>query len=514
MSAVFAGNVPCALSRVAIILAAALTGAASAQIPGDPAAGREGVPVFVDQLSTLRVTPRGVIDELPPRPRACNFLSSHTDANFAGGSYVAQGGFAQGEILATSFVISAADFPIKIDLVECIFVTNGATVQTTTEWSILFWEGVPDGSPTYVFSSDDLILPHLRIGPGTAGTNIQFSVDPGDPEQIILNNDGSSTFSVGFRIDRHNSPPANPCLTAPPTCCNAFPVTDTSGLAQAANNWLFGLDCGVFGCPPNGGWARFSTLSQACRPSGDWVTRTTWSSVSCQPGIGPCCLNGACEVRTQAECQSLGGTYMGDGTSCSGVNCPPPSTQACCFPNGSCLNLAPADCTAAGGTSGGVGTACATFNCNPQGACCLPNGTCVGPVSPSQCSSQGGTYQGNDTSCATVNCPEPTGACCFSTGFCLVLTAADCASVGATWAGAGTTCADGNSNGTADACEAPACPGDLDGNSQVNISDLSILLSSFGLPGGASYEQGDLDGDGDVDISDLTLMLSSFGSTC
>lgn len=57
-----------------------------------------------------------------------------------------------------------------------------------------------------------------------------------------------------------------------------------------------------------------------------------------------------------------------------------------------------------------------------------------------------------------------------------------------------------------------ACPGDLDGDNDVDISDLSVLLSQFGSTGGGL--SGDLDDDGDVDISDLATLLSVFGTTC
>lgn len=60
----------------------------------------------------------------------------------------------------------------------------------------------------------------------------------------------------------------------------------------------------------------------------------------------------------------------------------------------------------------------------------------------------------------------------------------------------------------------PACPGDLDADYQVGLSDLTILLANFGTPIGAGIEDGDLDGDGDVDLSDLTVLLANFGVTC
>ena len=58
------------------------------------------------------------------------------------------------------------------------------------------------------------------------------------------------------------------------------------------------------------------------------------------------------------------------------------------------------------------------------------------------------------------------------------------------------------------------CPGDLNGDGQVDIQDLATLLANFGTTSGAETEDGDLDGDGDVDIQDLASLLSAFGSSC
>ncbi len=70
---------------------------------------------------------------------------------------------------------------------------------------------------------------------------------------------------------------------------------------------------------------------------------------------------------------------------------------------------------------------------------------------------------------------------------------------------------DANGNGIPDECE---CWGDLDGDGDIDLSDLATLLSNYGMPDGASYEDGDLDGDGDVDLSDLAALLSVYGSDC
>ena len=60
----------------------------------------------------------------------------------------------------------------------------------------------------------------------------------------------------------------------------------------------------------------------------------------------------------------------------------------------------------------------------------------------------------------------------------------------------------------------PPCMGDVNGDNQVNLSDLTVLLSHFGLVSGATMADGDLDGDGDVDLGDLAALLGRFGSSC
>jgi hypothetical protein len=56
------------------------------------------------------------------------------------------------------------------------------------------------------------------------------------------------------------------------------------------------------------------------------------------------------------------------------------------------------------------------------------------------------------------------------------------------------------------------CPGDLDGDGDVDLADLAQLLANYGMTSGAEYEDGDLDGDGDVDLSDLAALLANYGT--
>jgi hypothetical protein len=432
-------------------------------------------------------------------------ISTHTNASFEGGQFVLQAGFAEQEIAACSYTIAPDNFPLRIDLCEMIFATSSATVSTTTKWSVLVWEGTPaNGNLVYVYSSNGVDLPHLVMPPGTNGTNIQFSIDPGDPEQMIVQNNGSNTFSIGFRIDDHNSQTQNPCLVAPPSTANAFPTTDVGGLAAPTQNWLFLLDCGVLGCPP--GWKSFSQLPTGCRPSGDWVMRVTWTPQNCAlPGA--CCLpNGTCQSLTEGACVSQGGTFAGEGSACTPTTCAQ-NVCPCCFPaTGGCVTLSPASCVGAGGIAGPTGQTCTGYVCFPTGACCLPNGDCIGPVSPATCTAQGGVFQGNNTTCTAGLCPEPFGAACFPNGFCLSLTEDQAIASGATWKGPGTTCADANGNGTADACE-NGNPADLNDDGVVNALDLAILLGAWGQAGGVA----DINGDGAVNALDLGVLLGAWG---
>lgn len=75
-----------------------------------------------------------------------------------------------------------------------------------------------------------------------------------------------------------------------------------------------------------------------------------------------------------------------------------------------------------------------------------------------------------------------------------------------------------------DALDLPGCrlPGcidavadrDMDGDCDVDSTDLALLLGNFGTTIGATNAMGDCDGDGDVDSTDLAYLLSAFGTNC
>lgn len=481
-------------------------------------------------------------------------LASHTDADFTGGQFTIQAGFAETEIAAASYTLDAADFPFQISLLEMIFAQNHFN-PTTTMWSIHVWEGTPStGNQVFTAQSDDIILPHLTLPfLGSNGANIQVSIDPGDPDQIIVTDDGSHTFSIGYGIVQHNNQTGNGCGGSAdiPTASNAFPTTDVSGLSTNTQNWIFGINCGPGSCVTGGSpsnWNRFIDMLCpfppliCCIPSGDWVMRATYTPFECVLPTGACCFGdetcqvltnpacsgaggsyvgddvacvptlcdlptgicclpiGDCEERTQVACEADSGFYAGDDTVCTLPNICPQPEGACCFTPTACLSLSLADCDLAAGTWQGPLTECVPGSgACPLGACCLPDGNCVGPISSDDCANQSGTYQGDTTPCSQVTCPQPNGACCLATGGCLLLTAADCSVIpNATWAGPLTICPDD--------C-VPPCPGatgDINGDTFVNGLDANAFIQAmFGNPTPEEVCAGDFDGQNGLDSNDV-----------
>ena len=56
------------------------------------------------------------------------------------------------------------------------------------------------------------------------------------------------------------------------------------------------------------------------------------------------------------------------------------------------------------------------------------------------------------------------------------------------------------------------CPGDFNGDWQIDLSDLGAMLASYNSPG--VYTNGDMNGDGFVGLSDLGALLAVYGTSC
>ncbi len=247
--------------------------------------------IRLDSMSTMIVTSTGreiALDPDSTQGTTPQFTSTHTDADFTGGTFIAQGGFAEDEFAGATYQIPNSLFPIRVDSTEMIFAVQGAQQTTTTQWRIQIFDGLPtagQGAMVANFSSLDDGLPPIVLPGGNAGVNVLFFVDPQDPEQIIILKDpnlGPNDFrniTIAYGIDQHNAQTQNPCFFAPPNCCNAFPCSDVSGLAAPNQNWIKAVQCPTVICP-SGGWFRFNQINALCRPSGDWVMRMTWSSLA------------------------------------------------------------------------------------------------------------------------------------------------------------------------------------------------------------------------------------------
>ncbi|MEO1716739.1 MAG: GC-type dockerin domain-anchored protein [Planctomycetota bacterium] len=475
----------------------------SAEVSDRAAASRSAIAheVTIDASRQVYITSLGEMfeDETPPtvpgaqRGGECQLVNGYASEEFSGGTYFVQAGFVENEIAAASYELSPGLFPIRIDLIEALIGTAGTNVPTTTAYTILVWDGRPDtGTLVASFSSDGAILPDIQIpaGPPQA-VNVNFLIDPGDPQQIFVNNtSGQNTFTIGIRIDEHNNQTGTGCFPAPPETSNAFPMTDTDG-ADQTGNWINAINCGPFGCPP--GWSTFQQFPALCTPSGDWMLRATWTSFTCSDQTGACCDGmGSCFDLTQAECDAINGSFEGAGTQCAGFTCPIPE-GACCLSNGNCLLQTEANCDLIGGEWQGADSECNGSLC-PIGAACLPDGSCIDGVTELEAQMLSGTFLGVGTECAGTDCPQPRGACCITTTEnCLQLTEDDCGLIPFTvWQGAGSIC-DSDGDGQPDGmCIAPEpCPADTNSDGQLTPGDFNGWVLAFNNQAPGCDQNGD-----------------------
>ncbi len=97
------------------------------------------------------------------------------------------------------------------------------------------------------------------------------------------------------------------------------------------------------------------------------LTGATYAEYGPPPPTGAGCFeDGQCQVRTATGCNSLGGNYLGDDTTCTPNPCPPPLAGACCFSTGGCLELTQPMCNANGGAYQGANVPCWPSPCVEQ----------------------------------------------------------------------------------------------------------------------------------------------------
>ena len=131
------------------------------------------------------------------------------------------------------------------------------------------------------------------------------------------------------------------------------------------------------------------------------------SSSSLTTPSGACCSGAACTIGTQADCNTINGTYQGDGTDCTPNPCSITSSSssgACCS-GSACTMGTKGDCNSISGIYQGDGTDCTPNPCSPttsSGACC--SGTACTVRTLQDCLAINGTYNGHGTDCVPNPC--------------------------------------------------------------------------------------------------------------
>ena len=198
--------------------------------------------------------------------------------------------------------------------------------------------------------------------------------------------------------------------------------------------------------PPEIGWS--DNLYAIGDGAGGWGL--TWfggdppahfvGDMCCDP-CGPCCeADGACSMVEEADCT---GTYYGDATVYNGLACAD-DVQGCCFADDTCMDADVFCCLQMGGTPMGAGTVCGGME-----ACCYPDMTCT-MADALCCVANGGMPGGAGSTCGGM------GGCCYG-GNCVTADATCCLNDGATPAAACEGDADGD---FVDGSCGDECPGD------------------------------------------------------
>jgi hypothetical protein len=159
---------------------------------------------------------------------------------------------------------------------------------------------------------------------------------------------------------------------------------------------------GVSGNLQNGYCVRCPPCEEAAAPEGS-------GGIPTPTPTGACCRDGVCTVETQTSCESDGGIYQGNDSTCEPNPCPQPPTGACCVGE-SCTIETGEGCAGLGGIYQGDDTTCEPNPCVETGACCREDACTV--ESQESCESDGGIYYGDGTDCDPSPCGElPCGEC-------------------------------------------------------------------------------------------------------
>jgi len=216
--------------------------------------------------------------------------------------------------------------------------------------------------------------------------------------------------------------------------------------------------------------------------------------------FGACCNPGVsagpggefeCIETSEAECDALGGFFLGDETDCfvellgtqnGGGPCDlQPVLGACCLTDAPCQNVSEGECSGLGGVFFApllcediVNPLNAGGSCGNFGACCLGENTCVNAFE-FECIVFGGAFIGDETFCEDEALPslsggvvcEDFGACCVDIGCMPMTPESACGLLGGIFQGVGSSC------DTVE-CSADVCPGSgscFEANGTVGCDD-------------------------------------------
>ena len=182
-------------------------------------------------------------------------------------------------------------------------------------------------------------------------------------------------------------------------CCGSFGCATDLSAHEMGHNWAAEhCNCSSYTMNPS-----LTCANQFTSQSINYITSYRDANANCLSSGGPygaCCYGTSCLERSEEECQSTGGAFQGDGTSCASINCTG-STGACCLPSGSCNTLTSAQCDTVGGDYEGDNVPCDNEICLPQpeGACCTDSNCTI--TEQADCD---GSWLGQDTTCAGNPC--------------------------------------------------------------------------------------------------------------
>ncbi len=446
----------------------------------------------------------------------CTVVTTPSSANFSGNfTGNVQAGLLQGEAAAVSFTLPAEAFPIKLSLAEMIFASASTTVQTTTIWRVFGYEGTPTaGSLVFDETADNIMLPYIVLAPGTNGVNVQFSVDPNDPTQIIFQDNGSHTVTLGYGVVQHNNQSTFMGLPFAPSDSNAFPTTDVGGLNYPTRNWLYAVP--YPGGAPSG-WSTFASLPTFVRPTGDWNIRFTYESlnpvsITDDPDDQQVQLGQTAIFQITAAGANLSYMWYKDaqplptnGTHYIGVTSPTLAVlntvqgdagDYYCVVSSNCGQVTSQPATLsfigqAGTLSGHVNLL--DFVGDPNGRPILVRFFAPGGVTP--LATVGGTLNASGNYSVTV--PGSLGTGSFDIGVDIQHWLRDRnPSVNITGSGAS------NVNFTTQ-------NGDADDSGEVDAADIDMVIADFGGSGTMT----DMDGSSEVDAADIDIVIANFGNS-